>query len=110
MILGRYWTNASFSVDGLLGKRGRQVRLDCSQQLVNVYWLRDIRSASALQSLDFVPRRRKSSYGNDRNGFGLLVPFEQAGHVEAADSTQSYIHQDQIRLFIASEIDRVQPL
>jgi hypothetical protein len=96
--------------DWLARRRGRQERLDCSQQLVNVYRLRDIGSASTLQSLGFVSWRRKRGHCDDRNGLGLIVLFEQAGHLEPADRRQSYIHQDQIRLFIASEVDRFQPL
>src|SRR5215472_11191885 len=94
----------------LVWQGSRQERPDCPQQLVDVYRLRDIGGASTLQSLGFVSRRRKRGYRNDRNGLGLIVLFEKAGHVEAADSRQSDIHQDQIRLFIASEVDRFEPL
>ena len=93
----------------LVCQRSRQKRPNCPQQLIDVYRLRDICSASTVQSLGFVSRRCKRGYCDDRNGFGLTVLFEQAGHVESVDSRQSDIHEDQIRLFIVSEVDRFQP-
>ena len=99
-----------FIVVCLLSQTSQQERPDCPQQLVDLYRLCDIGCASTLQSRGFVSRRRKRGYRNDRNGLGPIVLFEHAGHVEPADVRQSYIHQDQIRLFIASKVDRFEPL
>src|SRR5207244_5516679 len=78
-----------------------------SQQVAEGYRFSDIGIASALQPFLFILWRCKSGYGNDRDGFGLLILFKQTGHFEPADVGQSDIHQDQIRLLIASDVDRL---
>jgi hypothetical protein len=92
------------------GRKGRQERLDCSQQVVQGYRFSDIGIASALQAFPLILGRCKGRYGNDRNGLALIILLKQTGRVEPGDVRQSNIHQDQIRLLIASDVDRLQTL
>jgi hypothetical protein len=50
--------------DWLVQRRGRQERLDCSQQLADVYRFRDVGGASTFQSLGF---RRGMARGGPRD-------------------------------------------
>src|SRR5438132_1015389 len=74
--------------DWLPRRRGRQERLDCSQQIADVYWLGDIGSASTLQSVRFVSRRYAGGHGNDWNVLGLIVLLEQKSSIEPTDVGQ----------------------
>jgi hypothetical protein len=76
------------------GRNRRQERPDRSQQVSECYRFRDIGIASALQAFLFILWRCKSGYGNDRDGFGLLIMLKQTRHFEPTDVRQSNIHQD----------------
>ena len=106
--IGRWTVVDLFIVVRLVSQGIRQERPDCAQQNVEAYRLGDIGSASALQSRKFVPRRRKRGYGNDWNGLGSIILFEQTSRVETAEFGQSNVHQYQVRLSITSEVDRFQ--
>jgi hypothetical protein len=71
-------------------------------------WLRQIGFATALTDSLLVTLHRKSGHRDHWNDLELGVFLEPLGHFETRDFRQLNVHQDQIGMVLAGEIERLE--
>src|ERR1041384_8382241 len=69
--------------------------------------LRQVSLAAALADALLVALHRKGSDGDDRNCLQLRIVLEPLRHFEPGNFRQLNVHQDQVRLVLAREIERL---